>query len=66
MGKTSSNVFGPRLEFRAAFLAVVAVAVTYATALLSVLYLYRKRYGIVAKPELALHYTAKILANIAS
>lgn len=43
---------------RAAFLTIVAVPLSYAMALLVVVYAYRKGYGIVGKPELALRFTA--------
>lgn len=47
VGKTASKVFGLALNFRAAFLAIVVVALSYATALLAVVYVYRKGYGMV-------------------
>ncbi len=53
-GRNTSGVFGPALNFRAAFLAILAVTLSYAMALLAVVYAYRKGYGIVGKPELAL------------
>lgn len=62
-GRTISMVFGLALNFRAAFLTIVAVALSYATALLTVVYAYRKGYGIVGKPELALRFVVKVLAS---
>ena len=62
VGKSASKVFGLALSFRAAFLAIVAVALSYATALLAVVYACRKAYGIVGKLELALRFVAKCLA----
>jgi hypothetical protein len=45
---------------RAVILIGLAVALSYGTALLAVLYAYRKGYGIVGTPELrALRFTAK-------
>lgn len=46
VGKTTSKLFGPALNFRAVFLAVVAKALSYATVLLTVVYAYRKAYDI--------------------
>jgi hypothetical protein len=66
MGKTASKVFGRALNFRTAFLAIVAVALSYGMALLAVVYAYRKGYGIVGKPELALWFAAKCLARVCS
>ena len=56
VGRTASIVLGlvQPLNFRAAFLMIAAVALSYATMLLIIVYLYRKGYGIVGKPELAL------------
>lgn len=65
-GRTASKVFGLALNFRAAFLAIVVAALSYATALLAVVYAYRKGYGIVGKPELALQTLAKSIARICS
>ena len=66
MGKTASKVFGLALTFRAAFFAIVAVVLFYGTALLAVVYAYRKAYGIVGKPELALRFAAQCLARVCS
>jgi hypothetical protein len=66
MGRAASKMFGPALTFRATFLAIVVVALSYGTALLAVVYAYRKAYGIVGKPELALQFAAKSLASAAS
>ena len=66
MSKTASEVFGLPLYVRAAFLAIVAVALSYGMALLAVVYAYRKAYGIVGKPELALRFAAKCLARVCS
>jgi len=57
-GRSTSGVFGPALNLRAAFLAILAVALSYAMALLAVVYAYRKGYGIVGKPEIALRSVA--------
>ena len=46
VGETTSKMVGPALNFRALFLAVVAVALSYATVLLIVVHAYRKAYGI--------------------
>lgn len=56
VGRTASMVFGLPQPFRAAFLIILALALTYATALLVVVHAYRKGYGIVGKPELALRF----------
>ena len=56
-GRITSN-------FRAAFLAIVAVAMSYAMALLAVVYSYRKAYGIVGKPELALRSMTRSFARV--
>jgi hypothetical protein len=64
VGRIASRVFGMALNLRAAFLTVVAVALSYATALLAVVYAYRKGYGIVGKPELALRFAARSLASL--
>lgn len=69
VGRTTSMVFGLVLPMNlriAAFLTVVAVALSYVMALLAVVYAYRKGYRIVGKPELALRYTAKCLARVFS
>ena len=66
VGKTASKVFGLALNFRAAFFVIVIVAHSYATTLLVVVYLYRKGYGIVGKPELALQTLAKSFARVRS
>lgn len=65
MGKTASKVFGLALNFRAAFFAIVAGVLFYGTALLPVVYAYRKAYGIVGKPELALRFAAQFLTRSA-
>jgi hypothetical protein len=65
-GRSTSRVFGPALNFRAAFLAIVAVALSYAMALLAVVHAYRKAYGIVSKPELALRSMTRSFARICS
>jgi hypothetical protein len=44
--------------------AMVAVLTSYGMALLVVLYAYRRGYKIVGKPELALRFAAKILADL--
>jgi hypothetical protein len=44
--------------------AVVVVVMSYGMVLLAVLYAYRKGYGIVGKPELALQFAAKSLAGL--
>jgi hypothetical protein len=49
VSRTASMVFGRALNFRAAFLAIVAAALSYGTALLIVVYAYRRGYGIVGK-----------------
>ena len=65
VGRIASRVFGMALNLRAAFLTVVAVALSYATALLAVVYAYRKGYGIVGKSELARRFAAtKSLASL--
>jgi hypothetical protein len=51
------------LNFPKVFLAVVVVSLSYGTALLAVVYAYRKRYGIVGRPERAFQFTAKPLAS---
>jgi len=66
VGRITSRFFGPVMTFRAAFLAILAVALSYGTALLAVLYLYRQGYGIVGKPELALRSMAKSIARVRS
>ncbi len=66
VGKSASKVFGLALSFRAAFPAIVAVALSYATALLAVVYAYRKGYGIAGKPELSFQSLAKSLARVCS
>jgi len=63
VGRITSRVFGPAMNFRAAFLTILAVALSYGTVLLAVLYLYRKGYGIVGKPELALRSVTKSIAR---
>lgn len=65
-GRTTSRVFIFALNFRAIFLIGLAVALSYATMLLAVVYLYRKGYGIVGKPELALQSMATSLARVCS
>jgi len=65
-GRITSRVFGPTLNFRAVFLAILAVALSYATALLAVVYAYRKGYGIVGKPERTLQFLAKSFARVCS
>jgi hypothetical protein len=64
VSRTASKVFGPTQSFRAAFLAIVAVALSYGTGLLAVVYAYRRGYGIVGRPELALRFTAKRLISL--
>lgn len=64
VGRIISRVLRRVLSPRAAFLAIVAVALFYAAALLIVARLYRKGYGIVGKPELALQTLTKTLARI--
>ena len=64
MGKTASRVFGLVLNLRTAFLAIVAVALSYGTALLAVIYAYRTVYGIVGRPELGLRFAAKCFASL--
>jgi hypothetical protein len=67
VGRTTSRIFGLvlPLSFRlAAFHTIVAVALSYATALLAVVYAYRKGYGIVGRPELALRLAVKSLASL--
>ena len=46
------------------FLAIVIAAVSYVTALVGVACAYRNRYRIVGKPELAIRFAAKTLANL--
>ena len=65
-GRSTSRVFGPALNFRAAFLALLAMALSYGTALLVVVYTYRKGYGIVGKLELALQSMTKSFARVCS
>lgn len=43
---TALKVFGTAINFRAAFITIVALALPYGIALLAVLYAYRKAYGI--------------------
>ena len=43
---------------------VVVVLMSYGMVLLAVLYAYRKGYGIMGKPELALRSAAKTLAGL--
>jgi hypothetical protein len=64
--KIASKMFGPVLNFRAAFFVIVVAALSYATALLAVAYVYRKGYGIVGKPEIALRALAKSFARVRS
>jgi hypothetical protein len=52
------------LNFPFIFLAIVCAALSYATALLAMVQAYRNRYGIVGKPELAVWFTAKALADL--
>jgi hypothetical protein len=66
MFKSASKVCGLALDFRAAFLSIVAVAMFYGSALLTVVYAYRKAYGIVGRPELAVRFTAQCLAGVHS
>ncbi len=40
--KTALKVFGPAINFRAAFITIFALALPYGIALLAVLYAYRK------------------------
>ncbi len=66
MARTASMVFGRALNFRATFLTIVAAALSYATMLLIVAYLYRKGYGIVEKPELARQSMSKRFPRVRS
>jgi hypothetical protein len=52
------------LNFPMAFYGVVAAALSYATVLLALSYSYRKGYGIVGKPELAVRFAAKVLVGL--
>jgi hypothetical protein len=65
-GKTLPKVFGLAPNFQAAYLTIVALAFAYGTALLAVLYAYRKAYGIAGKPELTLRTLGKVSANVCS
>jgi hypothetical protein len=66
MIRTTSKVFGSASNFRVAFLAIVAVALSYATALLIILLAYRRGHGIMGKLELALQFMGKSLASLTS
>jgi hypothetical protein len=66
VGKTASKVFGLALNFRATFFVIVVVALSYAMALLAVVYVYRKGYGIVGKPQLTLQTLAMSFARVRS
>ena len=52
------------VNFPVAFYAVVGVALSYAMALLTLAYVYRKGYGIVGIPELVVRFTAKTLVSL--
>jgi hypothetical protein len=68
VGRTASTVFGlvQPLNLRAPLLMLATVTLPYATALLAVVYAYRKGYGIVGKPELAAQSLAKSFARVCS
>lgn len=64
--RTASRAFGVAANYRAVFLVILAVPLFYAAALLAVVYLYRRGYGIVGKPELAFRSIATNLGRLRS
>ena len=44
--------------------AVVVMVVSYGVVMMAVLYAYRKGYGITGRPELALRFAARALADL--
>lgn len=66
MGKTASRASGPAPNFRTVFFIGLAAGLSYTTALLVVVYFYRKGYGISGKLDRRLRSMAKSSTRLCS
>lgn len=66
VGKTASTAPGPALNFRTVFFIGLAAGLSYATALLVVVYFYRRGYGTSGKPDYRLRSMAKSSPRLCS